>query len=70
MADALPPIQARGTRLKRSPASLFGAFVIAFGVFVLWFLVSRELGYVDTLTVALGLVVSGAIGAWIRIADL
>ena len=67
MAPAALP---RGTRLKRSPASLFGAFVIAFGVFVLWLLVSRELGFTDTATIALGLVVSAAVGVYIRVADL
>jgi hypothetical protein len=66
MADAEP----RGSRLRRSPASLFGAFVIAFGVFVLWFLVTRQLGFADTLTAVLGLVVSGLVGVYIRVADL
>ena len=63
MASAAP-------RLKRSPASLFGAFVIAFGIFVLWFLVARELGYSDNITLGAGLIVSAAIGVWIRVADL
>jgi hypothetical protein len=58
------------TRLKRSPASLFGAFVIALGVFVLWLLVSRELAVTSALTLALGAVVAAAIGVWIRVADL
>jgi hypothetical protein len=67
MAPATP----QATRLlKRSPASLFGAFVIAFGVFVLWLLVSRELGFTDTVTVALGVVVSAVVGVYIRVADL
>ena len=60
----------KGTRLKRSPASLFGAFVIAVGVFVLWHLVGRQLGYTDTLTQVLGLVVAGVVGVYIRVADL
>jgi len=63
MASAAP-------RLKRSPASLFGAFVIAFGIFVLWFLVARELGYADNITLGTGLIVSAAVGVWIRVADL
>jgi hypothetical protein len=70
VATALPQGTPRGTRLKRSPASLFGAFVIAFGVFMLWHLVSRELGVAGTLSVVLGLAVAGAIGVWIRVADL
>ncbi len=60
----------QATLLKRSPASLFGAFVIAFGVFALWFLVSRQLGHTDTVTVVLGVIVSGVVGIWIRVADL
>jgi hypothetical protein len=61
---------AEATRLKRSPASLFGAFVIALGVFALWHLVTRELGYVDTVSQVVGALGAGAIGVWIRVADL
>ena len=61
---------AQATRLKRSPASLFGAFVIALGVFALWLLLSRELGVTSVVTTALGVLVAGVVGAWIRIADL
>jgi hypothetical protein len=57
-------------RLKRSPASLFGAFVIALGIFALWFLVTRELGYTDTLVQAVGAIGAMVIGVWIRVADL
>jgi hypothetical protein len=57
-------------RLKRSPASLFGAFVIALGIFVLWFLVTRELGLSGNVTLVVGLVVAAAVGVWIRVADL
>jgi len=58
------------SRLKRSPASLFGAFVIALGIFVLWFLVASELGLGDLVTLGAGLVVAAAVGVWIRVADL
>jgi hypothetical protein len=61
---------AAGRQLKRSPASLFGAFVIALGIFVLWVLVGRELGYTNAVTLGAGLIVSAAIGIWIRVADL
>jgi hypothetical protein len=61
---------AAATRLKRSPASLFGAFVIALGMFALWHLVTRELGYVDNVTQIVGLVGACAVGVWIRVADL
>ena len=67
MANALPH---GTTKLKRSPASLFGAFVIALGIFVLWYLVSRQLGFIDTLSVALGVIVAAAVGVYIRAADL
>ena len=61
---------AAATRLKRSPASLFGAFVIALGCFALWFLVTRELGYTDTLVQAVGAIAAVVVGVWIRVADL
>jgi len=61
---------AQVTRLKRSPASLFGAFVIALGIFVLWVLVTRELGVSGVVTLAAGLVVASVVGVWIRVADL
>jgi len=71
VATALPHgTTPKGTRLKRSPASLFGAFVIALGVFVLWHLVGRQLGYTDTLTQLFGLAVAAAVGVYIRVADL
>ena len=57
-------------RPKRSPASLFGAFVIALGVFALWFLVTRELGFAGTVTSIVGIVGATAVGVWIRVADL
>ena len=40
MAQALP----RGTRLKRSPASLFGAFVIAAGLGLFGGFLSERIG--------------------------
>ena len=61
---------ATATRFNRSPASLFGAFVIALGVFALWFLVTRELGYTETLVTVIGAIGAAAIGVWIRVADL
>jgi hypothetical protein len=63
-------MMAQVTRLKRSPASLFGAFVIAFGIFMLWLLVARELGHGDMATLAIGLAVAAGVGVWIRVADL
>lgn len=60
----------QATLLKRSPASLFGAFVIALGVFALWFLVTRELGYTETLVQVIGAIGAAVVGVWIRVADL
>lgn len=61
---------AQAQRLKRSPASLFGAFVIAAGVFALWLLITRELGLTESLYPVLGAVAAAAIGVWVRLVDL
>lgn len=56
--------------IKRNIASLFGGIVIAGIVFVLWMLVTRELGHTGTPVVVLGAVVAAASGAYVRLADL
>jgi cation transporter-like permease len=56
--------------IKRNVASLVGGIAIFVVVFVLWMLVTRELGYSGTMTVLLGLVVAGATGGYVRLADL
>ena len=58
--------------VKRNIASLVGGIAIAVGVFILWLLVAGELGYAPGgLPVILsGLVAAGAVGGWIRLADL
>ena len=56
--------------LKRSAASLVGGIAVAAGVFALWFLVTRELGYTQTLVQVVGAVGAVVIGVWIRVADL
>ena len=60
------------TPRKRSIASLVGGIVIALGCFVLWVLVASELtGWPPGLAVVgSGLLVAGAVGFWIRLADL
>lgn len=60
-----PPVQ-------RNIASLVGGFVIAFGCFVLFLLVASEIMHAppDLPVIAAGAVVAGAIGVWIRLADL
>ncbi len=57
-------------RIKSGKASLIGGIVVGVASFVLWAAITRDLG-VDTVPcLVTGLVVSGAIGTWIRIADL
>lgn len=53
-------------RVKRSGASLVGGIAIAVGVFILW---TMHAGTGTGMIVA-GLVVAGAVGAWVRLADL
>jgi hypothetical protein len=56
--------------IKRNIASLFGGVVIAAIVFVLWMLVTGELGYAGMPVVIVGAAVAAASGAYVRLADL
>lgn len=56
--------------IKRNIASLFGGIVIAAIVFVLWMLVTGELGFAGNPVVVLGATVAAAAGAYVRLADL
>lgn len=56
--------------IKRNIASLFGGIVIAAIVFMLWMLVTGELGYAGTPVMILGAAVGVAAGAYVRLADL
>jgi len=56
-----------GTQVKRSLPSLIGGVFTAIIVFVLWLLL---FGTASMVTIALGVVVAAALGAWIRLADL
>jgi hypothetical protein len=56
--------------IKRNIASLFGGIVIAIVVFVLWMLVTGELGYHGTPVTILGALVGVSAGAYVRLADL
>jgi uncharacterized membrane protein YkvI len=57
-------------RIKSGKASLIGGIVVGIACFVLWLGLTHEVG-ADTLPwLAVGTVVSAAIAAWIRIADL
>jgi hypothetical protein len=53
-------------KVKRSGASLVGGIAIGIGVFILW---SLHAGTGATAVIA-GLVVAGAVGGWVRLADL
>ena len=53
--------------VKRALPSLIGGIFTAIVVFVLWLLLFGD----DSIaTVALGVVIAGALGSWIRLADL
>ena len=54
-------------RLKRSFASLVGGIVVGIGVLVLWLLLADSL---QPGSIAVGLVIATAVGAWVRLADL
>jgi uncharacterized membrane-anchored protein len=55
---------------KSGRASLIGGAAVAVASLILWIAVTRELGAFTPAWLVLGLVISGGIGAWIRIADL
>jgi hypothetical protein len=65
---ALTPLDGGG--IKTSRASLFGGIAVAIGVFVLWFLLARDLGVQGFTSMATGALVSALIGLWIWRADL
>jgi len=53
--------------VKRSMPSLIGGIFTALAVFVLWLLL---FGTGSVLTIALGVLIAGGLGTWIRLADL
>jgi hypothetical protein len=57
---------------RRELASLIGAFVIAVGCLILWLLVAAQLSHATPgpAMIAGGAVVTTAIAAWIRLADM
>jgi hypothetical protein len=62
MSAAPPPI-----RLKRSQASLFGGIATGIGVFILYLLLAGDASAQNIVT---GLLIGGAVGTWVRLADL
>jgi hypothetical protein len=59
-----------GGAIKKSRASLVGGIAVAIGVFVLWFVLARDLGVAGFASLAIGAAVSLLIGLWIWRADL
>jgi multisubunit Na+/H+ antiporter MnhE subunit len=55
------------TQLKRSMASLIGGIAVAIGVLLLWLLLADSL---RPASIAVGLVLATAVGAWVRLADM
>jgi hypothetical protein len=62
VSAAPPPM-----RLKRSQASLFGGIATGIGVFILYLLLAGDTSAPD---IVIGLLVGGAVGTWVRLADL
>jgi len=57
-------------RIKSGKASLIGGIVVGLASFALWTAIAHELRADTALWLGVGVVVSGAIGVWIRLADL
>ena len=58
-------------KIKRSSASLTGGFVVGFAAITLVMLITGELGgWQLSSRWITGLAIGGAMGAWVRIADL
>jgi len=57
-------------RIKSSRASLIGGIAVGTASFALWMAIAYDFGAASTSCLALGLVVSAVVAAWIRIADL
>jgi hypothetical protein len=57
-------------KIKRGQASLNGGIIVGLGVFALSMLVAGELGWGATAQWIVSLVVGGAFGVYVRLADL
>lgn len=57
-------------RIKTGKASLIGGIAVGIASFALWAVIARELGADTVPWLLAGIIVSAAIGIWIRIADL
>jgi hypothetical protein len=64
----IKPDTARAEREERHDgASLAGGIAVALGVLLLWLLLA---GSLQSGSIAIGLVLAAAAGAWVRLADL
>jgi hypothetical protein len=57
-------------RIKQGKSSLVGGIAVGIAALVLWTAIAHELAADSVLTIVVGLLVAGGVGAWIRIADL
>jgi hypothetical protein len=57
-------------RIKQGKASLIGGIAVGVAVLVLWSAIAHELAADNVATLLIGLLVSAAVAAWIRLADL
>lgn len=57
-------------RVKSGNASLIGGGVVGLASFALWTAIAHELRADTATCLMIGLIVSAAIGIWIRLADL
>ncbi len=57
-------------RIKRGRASLIGGVAVGICVLGLWLGAEHELGVFTPGASVLGVLVAGAVGSWIRLADL
>ena len=56
--------------VKTGRASLIGGIAVAVASFILWALITHELGVATPALLFVGLLIAAAIGLWIRVADL
>jgi hypothetical protein len=57
-------------RIKQGKASLIGGIAVGVAAFVLWTAIAHELASDSTAIIAMGVLVSAGVAAWIRVADL
>jgi lipopolysaccharide export LptBFGC system permease protein LptF len=69
MTTGTSPV-AGSRRIKQGKASLIGGIAVGVAVLVLWVAIAHELAADHIVTLLIGLLVSSAVAAWIRLADL